>query len=93
MPYVEDAEELAATEKRRQHWRFRADFIHDLSLPADTWAIDGEVQDEDPTEEKLLAVCNAAGARKLRITCSAPIHLDLCRIIGFMPPYAQGGQR
>lgn len=72
--------------RRARPWRFRADFFHDSSLPPGTWAVDGEPQEAQLTEDNLLAAVNREG-KKPTVTVSAPLHLVIGRIIGFTPPY------
>lgn len=83
MFYDETAER--ARDRQVRQWKFRATFVHDITLPPATWTIDGEVQEGRPTAEVLEAL--PLRTVKPRIACSAPHHLDIGRVTGFLPPY------
>ena len=73
--------------KRRREWEFRATIYHDVDLEPRTWAVDGEVQDVDLTEENLLEAIAARSPAKPLVTVGPPLHLFIARITGFQPPY------
>lgn len=86
--YTELEERDAAAARKGKPWRFRADFVHDPSLPSGAWAVDGEIQEAELTEESLKAAAPLREGRKPRVAVAAPLHLTINKICGFTPPYA-----
>jgi hypothetical protein len=76
-------------EELRRRWGPRARYEHDPRLEPSTWMVDGEVQEGPLTEEALNTALLREGAAKVVVTVSAPLHLDLCKITGFMPAYVR----
>lgn len=73
--------------KARKTWDFRAFYAHDIALEFGTWAINGEVQSDDLTEDSLFSAIMSKAPTKPLVTVGAPLHLVIGRIIGYMPPY------